>query len=78
MRNGWLNNLIAAKGTKEEIETNVRQFKNKNFLVFKGNYTGVNPFDSNDTYDLRKPFIENAEQSAPSFNYILKDVITVE
>lgn len=80
---GWcemvgLNTLIAAKGTKEEIETNVRQFKNKNFLVFKGNYTGVNPFDSNDTYDLRKPFIENAEQSAPSFNYILKDVITVE
>ena len=81
--NGWcemvgLNKLIAAEGTKEKIETTVRQFKNKNFVVFKGNYTGVNPFDPNDTYDLKKPFIENANQSAPSFNYILKDVVTVE
>lgn len=81
--NGWceivgLNKLIAAEGTKEKIETTVRQFKNKNFFVFKGNYTGVNPFDSSDTYDLNRPFIENANQSAPSFYYILKDVITVE
>lgn len=73
-----LNNLIAAEGTKEAIETTVRQFKNKNFLIFKGNYIGVNPFDENDTYDLRKPFVENENQSAPSFNYVLKDVITIE
>lgn len=79
---GWcemigLNKLIAADGTKEEIETNIRQFKNKNVVVFKGDFVGVNPFDEKDTYDLRKPFYENATQSAPSFNYILKDVITV-
>ena len=80
---GWcemvgLNKLIAAAGTKEEMETTVRQFKNKNFYVFKGEYTGVNPFDSSDLYDLRKPFVENATQSAPAFNYVLRDVITVE
>ena len=80
---GWceivgLNKLIAAEGTKEKIETTVRQFRNRNFFVFKGEYVGVNPFDPNDTYDLRKPYEENATQSAPSFNYILKDVIVTE
>ena len=80
---GWcemvgLNNLIAAEGTKEAIETTIRQFKNKNFLIFKGDYIGVNPFDENDTYDLRKPFVENENQSAPSFNYVLTEVITIE
>ncbi len=80
---GWcemigLNKLIAAEGTEKEIETNIRQFKNKNFYVFKGNYAGINPDDSNDVYDLQKPYVENAFQSAPSFNFILKDVITIE
>ena len=80
---GWcemvgLNNLIVSTGTKEEIENKIKQFKNKSIQVFKGNYIGVNPFDPTDTYDLRKPFIENASQSAPAFNYILKDVVTVE
>lgn len=80
---GWcemvgLNKLIAAEGTEEAIETTIRQFKNKNFMVFKGDYIGINPFDTSDYYDLRKPFIENAAQSAPAFNYVLRDVITVE
>ena len=80
---GWcemvgLNNLIVAEGTKEEVENKIKQFKNKSIQVFKGNFTGVNPFDPTDIYDLRKPFIENAKQSAPAFNYILKDVVTVE
>ena len=80
---GWcemvgLNRLIAAEGTEEKIETTVRQFKNKSLVVFKGDYIGINPFDSSDYYDLRKPFIENAAQSAPAFNYVLRDVITVE
>lgn len=80
---GWcemvgLNNLIVAEGTKEEVENKIKQFKNKSIQVFKGDYIGVNPFDPSDTYDLRKPFIENAKQSAPAFNYILKDVVTVE
>lgn len=80
---GWcemigLNNLIMAAGTKDAIEAKLRQFKTKGIIVFEGDYTGVNPFDVNDTYDLNNPYIENALQSAPSFNYVLKDVITVE
>jgi len=72
-----LNSLIAAEGSEEKIETTIRQFNNKNFKIFKGNYIGVNPFDPNDIYDLRKPFTENAVQSAPAFNYVLKDVVSV-
>ena len=80
---GWcemvgLNNLIVPEDTREEIETTVRQLKTKNLYVFRGKYIGVNPFDENDTYDLRRPFLENSSQSAPAFNYVLKDVITVE
>lgn len=80
---GWcemigLNNLITAAGTREEVDAKVRQFKSKGIVVFEGNYTGVNPFDPTDTIDLKNPFIENALQSAPSFNYVLDDVITIE
>ena len=80
---GWcevfgLNKLIAAPGTQEEIDAKIKQFKTKGIIVFQGDYTGVNPFDPDDTYNLNDPYIENALQSAPSFNYVLKDVITVE
>ena len=80
--NGWcemigLNKLIAAEGTKEEIDAKIKQFKTKGIIVFQGDYIGVNAFNENDTYNLNEPYIENALQSAPSFNYILKDVITV-
>ncbi len=80
---GWcevigLNKLIAAEGTKEEIDAKVKQFKTKGIIVFQGDYIGVNPFNPKDVYDLNNPFIENALQSAPSFNYVLKDVITIE
>lgn len=79
---GWcemigLNKLIAAEGTKEEIESKIKQFKTKGIIVFQGDYTGVNPFDPSDTYNLNDPYIENALQSAPSFHYVLKDVITI-
>ncbi len=80
---GWcevigLNKLIATDGTEEEIEAKIKQFKTKGIIVFQGDYIGVNPFDSEDVYDLNDPFIENAFQSAPSFNYVLQDVITIE
>ena len=80
---GWcemigLNKLIAAPGTKEVMDAKIRQFKSKGIIVFEGDYTGVNPFDAEDVYDLKNPFIENALQSAPSFNYVLKEVITIE
>ena len=72
-----LNKLIAAEETKEEIDAKIKQFKTKGIIVFQGDYIGVNAFNENDTYNLNEPYIENALQSAPSFSYILKDVITV-
>ena len=80
---GWcdmigLNKLIAAPGTKEVIDSKIKQFKSKGIIVFEGNYMGVNPFDPDDIWNLKNPYIENALQSAPSFNYVLRDVISVE
>ena len=80
---GWieivgLNRHILAPGTEEEIQNTIRLLKNDNITVFKGNYIGVNPFDEKDIWDLRNPFPECEKRSAPSFCYVLKDVITVE
>ena len=80
---GWveiigLNHLIAAKGTELEIERISRQLKTGDLEVFRGNYIGINPFDESDVWDLRRPFAENATQSAPRFHYVLKDVIFAE
>lgn len=83
IHNGWveiigLNELILPPETEEKIEAAKKQFKNGNLNVFRGNYIGVNPFDPSDFWNLNIPFIENQSGSAPSFNYVLKDVITIE
>ena len=80
---GWvqmfdINSLIAADGTSEAVDKAIDELKKNRIQVFKGDYIGVNPDDDSDTYDLNKGYIENENQSAPSFYYILKDVITVE
>ena len=81
---GWvelvdLNLQVAAPGTQEVMDSAIEQFKkgNGNF-VFKGDYTGVNPDNPSDTYDLRNGFIENANTSYPLFDYVLTDVVTVK
>ena len=79
---GWvemleINSVAAAKGSKEAAEKLIRQFKAKRMDVFRGEYTGTNPFDANDLIDLSKGYIENKSSSAPTFNYVLDDVITV-
>ncbi|MBR1536513.1 MAG: BMP family ABC transporter substrate-binding protein [Treponema sp.] len=73
-----LNTTIVAKGTEEKVEQAIKAFKKSAVPVFQGNYVGVNPFDEEDTYDLRKEFKENKTSSSPKFRYVLKDVITVE
>ena len=73
-----LNQLIAAKGTHQEVTRIIKQFKSNDITVFQGNYIGRSPFDANDKWDLQTPFIENEIQSAPSFHYVLEDVITAE
>ena len=80
---GWvemleLNEVVAADGTAEKVDELVEGFQSGNIHVFQGNYTGVNPDDPDDTYDLNNEYIENKNCSAPTFAYILKDVIVVE
>lgn len=79
---GWvemleINDLITAEGTSEKIQKIIRDFKAGRIQVYQGNYTGVNPEDKSDTIDLKNGFIENEKASAPAFNYVLDDVITI-
>ena len=81
---GWvemvdLNQQVCAPGTPEAMNSAIDKFKRGNTdFVFKGDYTGVNPDDPSDTIDLRNGYTENADTSYPLFNYILKDVITID
>ena len=73
-----LNEVIAADGTKEKLDEVIEKLKRGELYVFKGVYLGVNVVDQEDIYDLSQGYEENRDRSAPSFNYILKDVITIE
>ena len=80
---GWvemleLNELVAAKGTKAKMQEVINGFKKGKIQVFQGDYIGVDPEDPKDTCNLKKGYIENENSSAPTFRYVLKDVITVE
>ena len=82
---GWvamteLNEKIAAKGTQEAMDAAIKNFKDGKLTakdIYKGDYKGTNPFDKNDTIDLTEGFAENSTQSAPTFAYVLDDIITV-
>ena len=79
---GWVqivdvNNLIAAKGTQEAVDKAIEDLRKRHVSVFKGNYVGVNPDDPNDVIDLKNGYEENKNASAPSFYYILQDVVFV-
>ena len=73
-----LNKHIAAEGTAEKISETVEAFRKGAVDVFRGDYTGVNPDDPADTCDLRQGYTENKYSSAPSFHYVLRDVVEVE
>ena len=81
-KEGWvqilkLNELSVAKGTQEKVDKLISDFKRGKITVFKGDYIGVNPEDPSDTIDLNEGYMENYNSSAPTFGYILKDVITI-
>lgn len=71
-----VNPMAAAYGIEEKINEVVNMFKKKKMHVFFGNYTGVNPDDPDDIYDLNNEFYENKNSSAPYFKYIIKEFIT--
>ena len=45
--------------------------------MFKGDYIGVNPYDETDCISLEDGYKENKHGSAPSFHYVLQDVIEI-
>lgn len=73
-----INEFTVAAGTQEKVDELTDDFRNGRITVFKGDYTGVNPFDPSDTIDLKEGYMEAEKGSAPSFNYVLDDVITVK
>ncbi|MCR5338246.1 MAG: BMP family ABC transporter substrate-binding protein [Lachnospiraceae bacterium] len=73
-----LNSHIAPDGAAAQVQKLILAFKNDKIKPYVGDYTGVNPFDETDTIDLKDGYDENATSSAPSFGYVLKDVITIE
>ncbi len=82
IKEGWvalgdLNEVIAAEGTAEKLEEVQKELESGKLQVFKGSYTGVDPEDKSDTYDLTKGYEENAFSSVPTFHYVLRDVITI-
>ena len=82
-KNDWvqmleINEFIAPKGTQETVNELIRKFRQNKIQVFCGDYLGVDPNDPSDTIDLKDGYNENADSSAPSFHYILQDVITIE
>ena len=73
-----LNEIVAADGTAEKIAELIEQFQKGEVHVFEGDYIGVNPEDPSDTCDLREEYEENRYSSAPTFHYVLQDIITIE
>ena len=81
-KEGWvkmfgINASAAAEGSKKLVSDAVKDMSKGKTHVFKGDFTGVDPNDPSDTYDLNKEYIENEKSSAPTFHYVLKDIITI-
>ena len=83
LREGWvkmleLNPACAPEGSEEVIRKAIEDIHAGRCHVFQGDYIGINPDDPADTWDLNTEYPENRDASAPSFHYILQDVILVE
>ena len=73
-----LNDVITAPNSKQVMEEKIEDFKQGKIQVFRGNYLGTNPQNPDDRIDLLKGYKECAKASAPSFGYVLDDVIKIE
>lgn len=72
-----LNSLIAPEGAQDVMEAAEDAFRKGEVEVFKGDYVGVNPFNSAETYDLSQGYDECADSSAPTFKYVIEDIISI-
>ena len=80
---GWvemleLNPAIAPAGGQELIDRTIDDFELGRVHVYSGEYYGFDPETPTDTINLRAEYIENRDASAPSFHYILRDIVIVE
>lgn len=80
---GWVqmlppNKVTIAEGTEDTIQHLINDFNHNRITVFQGDYKGTNPMDPSDTFDLKDGYLENKDSSAPTFPYVLEDVITVK
>ncbi|MBR6186382.1 MAG: BMP family ABC transporter substrate-binding protein [Clostridia bacterium] len=73
-----LNRHLATEGMEARINKLIDSFKKGNVDVFRGNYTGVDPFNSSLSIDLTQGFTENKSASYPTFHYLLQGVMTIE
>ena len=83
LEKGWvrildINEAIVPEDTDAKVAETVDQLKKGTLSVFSGPFTGTSVFDPTDHIDLRTPYIENEHSSAPTFHYVLDDVISVE
>ncbi len=82
LKEGWVrildvNRAILPDNVDSIINETVNGLENGTIQVFSGPFIGANPDNENDTVDLSIPYIENEKTSAPTFRYVLKDVIKV-
>ena len=80
---GWvqvvdLNQHLAPPDAAKVMKGLINDFKSGRIDVFKGDYTGTDPYDPENKIDLRDGYVENSTSSAPRFSYVLDDVITIE
>ena len=73
-----LNRQLAPYGADEKLNKTIDALRRGTLEVFKGDYTGYDPDNPDDTIDLKQGFRENANASWPTFHYLLNDIITVE
>ena len=72
-----LNKNLLPKNAEKILDDAIETIKKDPAAAYRGAYSGSDPADPDDTIDLTKGYIENAGSSAPSFHYLLKDVIEV-
>ena len=70
-----LNEVIVPPETRALVDQYVEAFRKHPHSIFVGDYQGQNPFDAEDVIDLSDGYEENASGSAPSFRYVLDDIV---
>ncbi len=73
-----INDHAVADGTQEAVAEAIERFDRGELRVFEGPYTGTDPTDPTDTVDLSRGYPENETSSAPTFHYVLDDIVTVK